>query len=262
MDICPVPTYVEPLLVLARNLPHLTQITFPAFEGISEILDQLSGSTQLKTLAFHYYRGRVAVEQTGTRLRGNVFTHLVDLSCLVSNYTSIRPFVSNHCLTNLRILNLESHSNLGPNLTDLVLECPATDDLGSDIEEFPSRDELVTFDNFRTILACPKITSFMLSHPHPVKLSNSDIDEIALAWAQLQYIDLPSGPPRAACFGLLMDTKASAAMSDPSSLIPSFPNEMPNANLEEVEVGHSVIKVVDCTYDLALLLKPPLSILM
>jgi hypothetical protein len=276
MDLFPSQEFVGPLSTLLGNLPQLTRVILPPFKDISDILSTLRRSTILEILEFRYFYSdteNLAVTETGSPIQEDCYTALDELFICLINYSAILSFLHGHILSNLRIcafhtLSFEKPdairnlcqviSSFAPNLEGLKLTFDETvDDPGLN----PPIEEIVTFNDLRSVLACTKMTFFEFGHLYPVDISDSDVEEIASAWKRLDHIDISSSPlcsvltirkptlqavymltcrcPRLKYVGLLLDTTAtSLQISDVD-----VPN--PPAKLTTLDVGDSLIESED-----------------
>ncbi|KAK7442032.1 hypothetical protein VKT23_016309 [Stygiomarasmius scandens] len=200
--------YVISLVDLLKSLPNLTDVNVPAFRDISSVLSSLDGSLALRRLSFDAYSEDIAVTLTGHSpvnlpsldelefyvrqyqklgqlLRANQFRSLTSLMLVT---------ISIECPASIKaILNHISYSF--PSLerlelsyiSDLLEEHP-------DIQDPPSETAIITLDDLIPVLSCTKISSFILEHPYPLNLSDSDIRKIALAWRNLKTLWFSSTP--------------------------------------------------------------------
>ncbi|KAF5353068.1 hypothetical protein D9758_008764 [Tetrapyrgos nigripes] len=205
LDFYPSDRYIPPIAPLLRSLPQLSKIALPSFTDVSPILLALKSSTKLQRLCFNsgtpYNK---AVEETWRQLGDSIFTAVEDLYIRVRQYSSIYPFFQEHPLQNLRVLTVLTIQNeepssvrnlfqiiptFSPNLVELKVSYSHESEF-FEISVTPPEDEIVTFADFRAVLACPNITRFTLLHAYPLGLTDSDVEEIAIAWPRLRTLRL------------------------------------------------------------------------
>ncbi|KAF5343574.1 hypothetical protein D9758_012978 [Tetrapyrgos nigripes] len=207
----PSQSIVVPLLSLLEHLTHLTDITMPAFTDVSKLLSLLGNSKRLRRLKLCYYFSKddLAVTLTGNPYEGRSFAALESLWMYCIRYQSLLPFGRCRSLANLHSLSLFSinlekpegvrdlfHTipTFAPNLVDLKVMYSCRSDIEDDLEDDPLLDDIVSFTDFRAVLACRKITRFVLNHPYPVNVTDSDLEEIASAWSHLRFIEISVDP--------------------------------------------------------------------
>ncbi|KAK7442030.1 hypothetical protein VKT23_016307 [Stygiomarasmius scandens] len=213
MDLYPVQDYVGPLSSLCKALPSLKDISLPAFKDVSQIFTSLRSSLELRSLSMNSAvtpPASIAVSSVGGPLGDNAFPLLETVSLSVVKYESLCSFLRTNKLPNLTALTLstitiEKAESIRKFMSDLAQCCPLLVKLEMGLffhTEFkqyakvlpPVERDIITFEDVRPALKCTEITHFSIKHPYPLSLSDPDIEAIASAWSQLEYLHLSHKP--------------------------------------------------------------------
>ncbi|KAF5353101.1 hypothetical protein D9758_008702 [Tetrapyrgos nigripes] len=207
------PEYTEPIVQILQAFPCITRLDLPAFQDISPFLTCIAPSRRMQNLSFFSYlffghRVRGVVERISPASDNDDFDCLNSLRLVVSNYSGTVSFIQSHSLHSLNTLSLETRfaeysvsvrvllkalASSCPNLAKTTLiSCYAMN--VDALQDAYVDDRVVGFDDMRSILTCRKMSHFHFRHPLPVCLSDKDMEEIAMAWPDLEELELCPHP--------------------------------------------------------------------
>ncbi|KAF5353098.1 hypothetical protein D9758_008701 [Tetrapyrgos nigripes] len=180
VELYPRQEYVASLVVLLNNLSNLTHFGTSAFDDISPILS-CSGASRLQSLKlFAFVFDKATRKSGGPFPEGNYPARLGNLAVCVVKYSAITPFFQHHDLVYLKTINIKTFHVEKPVSVRLFFHilsrsCPAlafvyvafcNDDywLRDDEVSPPApNEEIVTFDDMKTMLNCKNIADFLSS---------------------------------------------------------------------------------------------------
>ncbi|KAF5366773.1 hypothetical protein D9758_006494 [Tetrapyrgos nigripes] len=236
IDMYPYAKYLEPLINLIKSLPHLKSLSLPAFEQTSKILPCILDLVNLKSMKFDASlvdsknsEETIAVSDLGSymdswgesasfdfpselaeivfhcislnavlgffrfRSLGNLM-HLRDIY-LFSTVTETPNAVRDLCKALSQTCRRMTHFKLSydQGISNKLIEDQVND--SPDLPVLMSKD-VVSFEDMQDILVCSEMIEFGLRHPYGLEITDDDIERVALAWPNLEYVQLGSYPAR------------------------------------------------------------------
>ncbi|KAF5360035.1 hypothetical protein D9758_007646 [Tetrapyrgos nigripes] len=199
MELYPHQQYVEPLVRLLDSLPCITRLYVPAFDDISRILT-FSRARLLQTLHLSAAcTNRAAVRELGGPFPDDtVPTSLQKFHVTVQEYSVITLLFQNHIYSHLRNLHIWTLCSEKPELIRYPFQAVSASCPGLTVvwisfsgrEPFIAHDCSPSFDDLRNILQCRKVSDFFFQHKALINLKDSDLEEMALTWSNLQKLTM------------------------------------------------------------------------
>ncbi|KAK7435046.1 hypothetical protein VKT23_019854 [Stygiomarasmius scandens] len=228
--------YVMPVATLVKGLSKITTLAIPPFPESSSIIAALSGLNNLERLDI----GSGSIEEVITHYnpiekKSGYFSSLTTL-CLFCSYQTATNFFRNELpvLSEVQIFTIhhEQPSIVQSLLTDMSKSCPFIRDISLLIKKgvfrpgsAPSVLDSLSIHHIRPVLSNASITTFRISHPSPMNLLQTDIDEITRAWPNIRHVSLCPDPLH------YIDSTPNVSLSGPSlglvALLP-FAKNCPN----------------------------------
>ncbi|TRM67010.1 hypothetical protein BD626DRAFT_167728 [Schizophyllum amplum] len=211
------------LVTFFRALPKLRKITFPRYYFTSNIAQALSqGHENLAIIEFQYMDAQGCGEaqdiyQFAPTLTAGAFPALYDfsLACSLADMANFltRPFGPSHLtMSYIHSYRLESPAEINKLVCAFRDTCPLLKELSilSAVDVTPARPQpgsnadVVTLETLRPLFGCANLISFEILHQHPLRLSFTDLDELARKWPSLERLILNSEPPDAGSAALTL----------------------------------------------------------
>ncbi|KAL6298456.1 hypothetical protein BKA93DRAFT_744071 [Sparassis latifolia] len=217
LDLCfcfPVREIESALCELVRSLPKLSKIVLPLYCHNSRVAEALSALQHLGTIQFEYLseqgKGDLAdVQHFAPMLERGAFPSLCDLS-LSAHLADMNRFLKGtYAPTNLTSLYIHALSMVPPAvvteflktmvencklLTHLYLDLHMAADLIDSATRSLPPSEMLSFNDLRPLLACPKLIAFELQWYLPLLITQEEIEELASKWPDLEVLELDCEP--------------------------------------------------------------------
>ncbi|KAK7438486.1 hypothetical protein VKT23_018100 [Stygiomarasmius scandens] len=202
LDCDPKPEFPGPLSATLLNLACLVDVTVPPFEDISQILWSLSSLLKLRALKIRTsYRSNSVVSSLGdVSYREGAFSNMELFRIDVNAYSVLCPFL-NHCalhrLRTIQVSSVGGDQSLSHLLQAISRSCPVVTEIVISYKspnEVSLLDASISFSSIEDILICPQITCFRLETPYLLEIDDHEIQKIAVAWPQIENLDLNPNP--------------------------------------------------------------------
>lgn len=200
------------LITLLHELPKLKQVIFPLYTLTSKITETLSKLQHIGVIQFEFKesQGQGEVEDVlhfAPRLDEGAFPALWDLS-LSAKLEDITAFLGNiNGPTNLTTLYVHVLTPTDPDqftrfldtlaencqlLTHLYVDYMKSPDIPED--EMQKSTERLTWNALRPLLALPNVTVFEMRWDLPIRITQSEVEELASKWPSLEVLLLNCEP--------------------------------------------------------------------
>ena len=201
---------------LLDELPRLEKVVVPPYHITSRITETLAKLPNLGVIEFQYflYQGigdKVDVEDFSPTIPKDGFPELWDLS-LSAHLSQFIPVVVDTLapaaknLTSLYIhaISVESEASVRQYLTvlgenfplirSIYVEALPGSIMSTQWQETEPEFEVLTLDTLKPLLGCPRLTTFELMYPIPLRLTLDDLETLTKGWPTLEVIDLNKEP--------------------------------------------------------------------